>query len=144
LSIRPWVTAFAALSFALKAALILLLLVPAMLSVPPAPPAVLGALFGAVMASTFVRSFLVRRLTSTELAVVQFWSITPLLIVLVASTLGLLPMLVLDQLAEWLHWSAGALRMLVLVTLTGSLISAAFVIWAFWRQLRSSLPSAAA
>jgi len=141
LSIRPSVIAFAALSFALKAVLILLLLAPAVIPVPTPNPSLLLALLAAVIGSTFARSALVRRLSSTERAVVQYWSITPLLILMVGGVLGALPRLVLDQLADRFHWSEATLRTLAGFTLTGALISAAIVIWVHWRQLRDSLLS---
>jgi hypothetical protein len=140
-AIRPWVTAFAAISFALKTTLLLLVVLPAV--IPAAEPhrPLLVALLAGVIGLTFARSAVVRGLSETELAVVQYWSITPLLIFLVAGVIGSLPVLILDQLADWLHWSEAALRNLVAFTLTGSLLSAGIVIWASWRQFRASLPS---
>jgi len=143
-SIRPWVTAFAAISFGLKAALILLMFVPALLDWPHASPAVLLTLFFGVIALTFARSLVVRRLSADELVVVQFWSITPLLIFLVGGMLAAIPILVLDQMAHQWGWSETAHRNVAAFFMTGALISAAIVIWASWRQVRASLPSAAA
>ena len=138
-AIRPWVTAFAAISFALKVGLILLIVVPAVIPVPKPAPFVLFALLAGVIGSTLVRSAVVRRLSATELAAVQFWSITPLLILLVGGALGILPALVLDQLADWLHWSEAALHNLVGFTLAGAMVSAAIVIWVSWKQFRATL-----
>jgi hypothetical protein len=139
LVIRPWVSAFAAISFALKAGLYLLLLLPLALPMATPRPWLLVALLAGIVASTAVRSILVRRLSTSELAVVQFWSLTPLLILFIAGGVGALPVLVLDQLADALHWSETILRTLIAFALTAALISAAVMIWMYWMQLRTSL-----
>jgi len=143
-SIRPWVTAFAAISFGLKAALLFLLSVPALLDGPHPSPALLLTLFAGAIAASFARSLLVRRLSADELVVLQFWSITPLLIFLVGGMLGAIPILVLGQMAHQWGWSEAVHRNVAAFFMTGALISAAIVIWASWRQVRASLPSAAA
>lgn len=143
LPIRPSVTAFAATSFALKAALVLLLLAPMVIPAAIASPSLLVALLAAVIASTLVRSLVVQRLSATELAVLQYWSITPLLILLLAAAIGMLPILVLDQLRAWLHWSDSALQSLIAFAMIGSLISAAIVVWSLWKQFRASLLTSA-
>lgn len=145
LAIRPSVIAFAAISFALKTALILLLVVPTVIGLPgPLGPGVLLALLVAVVVSTLARSFVVRRVSAPERAIVEFWSITPLLILLTAGMLSALPAIFIKELTAWLGWPESALRYGLVFLLAGSMISAAIVIWAFWRQFRASLPSAPA
>ena len=140
-SIRPSVAAFAAISFALRAALLLLLSLPALLGWPVARSGVLLALFAGVIALTFARSVVVRRLSAGELAVVQFWSITPLLMFLVCGMLGAIPILVSGQIAAHFHWSEATLRNLAVFVFAGALISSALLIRVLWIQFRASLPA---
>jgi hypothetical protein len=108
---------------------------PFFLGTPMPSPA--GAIFialGAFAVVTVVRTGFSRRLTSTEQAIVRFWSLTPPLVVPIASTLGALPFLLLHALGVKL--GPGAIRTVVALLLLFS----ALVLWQVWLRFRASLP----
>ena len=137
--IRPSVLALAAISPVLKAALVLVLLLPAVLPVQRPNPSILVALVAGVMTLAVVRGALAQRLSQTELAVVQYWSLTPMLILLLAGALGTLPALLLSRLASHSGWSEAVIHSLAKAVLVGSLLSGAIVVWALWKRFRASL-----
>jgi len=97
------------------------------------PAAAVFIALGAFAGVSVVRIALSRRLTSTEEAIVRFWSLTPPLVVPIASTLGALPFLLLYALGVRL--GPGAIRTVVAVLLALS----ALVLWQVWLRFRASL-----
>ena len=102
----------------------------------PSPAAAVLMALGVFAVVTVVRTIFSRRLTSTEQAIVHFWSFTPPLVVPIASTLGALPFLLLYTLGVKL--GPGAIRTIVALLLLFS----ALILWQVWLRFRASLPGA--
>jgi hypothetical protein len=137
--IRPSVVLFSAISPTLKAALVLLVLLPHFLPLPRPNLSLLARLLAGVIAWSLVRAALAQRLSSLEKAVVQYWSFTPMIILIIAGALAAIPILVVDHLADRFSWSSVTVRNLVLAAQIVSLVWGAVVVWGLWVRFRTSL-----
>src|SRR5262245_8816481 len=134
-SIRSWVVVLAVVSASAPIMLLgVFAAIPFFLATPVPFPASAVAL-GAFAAVHVVRTAFSRRLTSTERSIVRFCALAPWLVVFIAFTLGVFPLLLLYALGVKL--GPGTIRAVVVVLLLFSTL----VLWPVWLRLSESLSS---
>jgi hypothetical protein len=132
---RPWAAVLAAVAASAPLSVIgILVVLPFFLGTSMPSPLVAALLavgvFGVV---TLIRAACKHRLTTSEQAIVNFWSLAPPLVVPIASAIGALPLLVLH--AVGITLGPIALRFSIALLL----VFASLVLWRIWLSYRASL-----
>jgi hypothetical protein len=129
-----------AVSTLLPTLLIVVVLIPSFVPIGLAPgPALIYGLLGGSLLCALARDIFSRRFTPIERSVVEFWAHTLIFILVVVTTIGAFPLIVVPAFSESLGWAFFSSALYIRVAALAVLLLSALAVWSLRRRHWASL-----